>query len=348
MITHLPNRAAWLRNNSGFGLMFHYIDKPASSNAPSATTPAEWNRRVDSFDVPRFARRVRETGASWIIFTLGQNTGHYCSPNAAYDEITGLTGNASRLSRRDLVAEIATALAPGIKLIAYLPSHAPANHPEAIRALRCTPPWDASKWGLNCQDRQDRQKKCWPDSETADERLTEMQRNWEAVTAHWGERWGEAVAGWWIDGCYFAARMYPKNEHAGDGADGFAPFARALRAGNPGRILAFNSGTASPFERLAADQDYTAGEFSNRLPVDDKWTRLDATTDGMQTHLLGFLGNYWGAGEPRFPQNLVTGYTRYLTQRGVALTWDIPVAPDGDIPAAFLRQIETATARVQG
>ncbi|EIQ01580.1 hypothetical protein OpiT1DRAFT_00152 [Opitutaceae bacterium TAV1] len=333
MNTPVRNRAAWLRNNSGFGLMFHYIDKPASSNVISTTSSVEWNRRVDSFGVGRFARRVRETGASWILFTLGQNTGHYCSPNAAYDEITGLRGNASRLSRRDLVAEIADALAPdGIKLIAYLPSHAPANHPEAVRALRCMPPWDAGKWGL---------KRFWPDSKIADERLTGMQRNWETVTAHWGERWGDAVAGWWIDGCYFADRMYR-------GADepNFSSFARALRAGNPDRILAFNSGTATPFERLAVDQDYTAGEFSNRLPADDKWTPLFSTTDGMQTHLLGFLGNHWGAGEPRFPDAFVTGYTRYLTQRGVALTWDIPIAPDGDIPSAFLRQIETITSHV--
>lgn len=313
--------------------MFHYIDKPASSNVSSSTTPDEWNRRIDSFDVALFARRVRESGAGYVIFTLGQNTGHYCSPNPVYDSIvTPHASGASRLSRRDLVMEIADALAPEVKLIAYLPSHAPANHSEAVHALRCMPPWDAGAWGL---------KKCWTDSEAADERLSAMQRHWEAVIGYWGGLWGNKVAGWWIDGCYFAQRMY-------GGTDGpnFFSFAHALRQGNPERILAFNSGTAYPFVRLTPEQDYTAGEFSNRLPVDDKWTPLAATTDGMQTHLLGFLGNYWGAGEPRFPNALAGGYTRYLTQRGVALTWDVPITVQGDIPAVFLRQLESIAQSV--
>lgn len=303
--------------------MFHYIDKPASSNTASSTTAEEWNRRINGFDVAGFARQVKASKAGHVIFTLGQNTGHYCSPNSVYDEIVG--DSPSLLSRRDLIAEIAEALSPDVPLIAYLPSHPPANNASAVRALGCLPPWDASAWGL---------QKTWADDESADERLVVMQRNWQAVIAHWGERWGKSVAGWWIDGCYFSERLYRSVEEPN-----FSSFARALRAGNPDRLLAFNAGTGTPFARLAPEQDYTAGEFANRLPVPDKWTSIGASVEGMQTHLLGFLGNYWGAGEPRFPDLLMASYTNYLTARGAVLTWDVPIMENGVIAEAFIHQL---------
>ncbi|AHF94332.1 hypothetical protein OPIT5_12410 [Opitutaceae bacterium TAV5] len=56
------SRAVWLCSARP-GRMFHYLDKPASSKAASATPPGEWNRRVDSLDVPRFVRLVRQSGA---------------------------------------------------------------------------------------------------------------------------------------------------------------------------------------------------------------------------------------------------------------------------------------------
>lgn len=303
--------------------MFHYIDKPASSNIASATTAEEWNRRVDGFNVAEFARQVKASGAGHVIFTLGQNTGHYCSPNSVYDGIVG--ASSSLLSRRDLVAELAEALSPEVPLIAYLPSHPPANNASAGRALGCLPSWDAGAWGL---------QKTWADDESVDERLVVMQRNWEAVIAHWGERWGKNVAGWWIDGCYYSERLYRSAEEPN-----FSSFARALRAGNSDRLLAFNSGTGKPFERLAPEQDYTAGEFASRLPVSDKLTPLGASVEGMQTHLLGFLGDYWGAGEPRFSDALVASYTHYLTERGAVVTWDVPIAENGVIAGTFLRQL---------
>ncbi|MDR1282560.1 MAG: hypothetical protein LBK99_17320 [Opitutaceae bacterium] len=294
----------------------------------------------DTKRVPE-SQRVRESGAGHVIFTLGQNSGHYCAPNEAYDERLregrerGREGGGeeSRLSRRDLVAEIGDALAAsGVKLIAYLPSHAPARHPEAVSALRCTPPWDMSACGI---------RTFWPDSENADERLTGFQRNWEAVVACWGKRWGKRVAGWWIDGCYFADRIYNVNEEPNG-----LTFAAALRTGNPDRILAFNSGTAHPFARVIADQDYTAGEFSSGLPVASQYEPLGpVTADGLRTHLLGHLGPGWGfarGGEqsPRFTDELAQAYTGAVRQSGAALTWDVPILADGGIPEPFLRQFE--------
>ncbi|XHR30595.1 MAG: hypothetical protein ACFUZC_08530 [Chthoniobacteraceae bacterium] len=311
----------WL-GEAGWGLMFHYIDKPASSNVASLTTPEEWNRRVDSFDVPRFVRAVKETRAGYVIFTIGQNTGHFCSPNAVYDGITGI--RPSKLSWRDLIAEVAEALLPEVRLIAYLPSFAPASDAVAVERFRLVPPWDCSASGLPPN----------PDGVAlADEKLSEFQRKWEAVVAEWGARWGKRVAGWWIDGCYFSEKMYGGEEPNGDS------FARALRSGNPDRILAFNTGTATPFKRVTGEQDYTAGEVSNKFPVPNKWEPLSSEIDGMQTHILSYLGDWWGEGEPRFEAIWIKSYTRLVNRVGGAMTWDVPIGADGAIPSVFLDQL---------
>jgi hypothetical protein len=78
--------------------------------------------------------------ASWISSprpernTIGQNSGHYCSPNATYDRIVGIT--PSKCSRRDLIADLAKTLsARNIRLMVYLPSGAPGADPVARQKL---------------------------------------------------------------------------------------------------------------------------------------------------------------------------------------------------------------------
>jgi hypothetical protein len=51
--------------------------------------------------------------------------GYYISPNKAYDQLLGRAPGASRLSSRDLVSDLADALAaqqPPIRLLVYLPA----------------------------------------------------------------------------------------------------------------------------------------------------------------------------------------------------------------------------------
>lgn len=61
--------------------------------------------------------------------------------------------------------------------------------------------------------------------------------------------------------------------------------------------------------------------------------------DGAQFHVLNFLGEMWLHGEPRFPDELVVGYTKYITQHDGVVSWDVPITPDGRIPDAFMRQL---------
>ena len=124
----------WLTGN--YGVMCHYlIDQNNTLDKPEMALE-EWIRQVEAFDAEALAEQVADSGASWLIFTLGQNTGYYCSPNKTYDSIVGR--KPSRLTDRDLMADIACALKKrDVRLIAYLPSHAPAFDRQAVEALQC-------------------------------------------------------------------------------------------------------------------------------------------------------------------------------------------------------------------
>jgi alpha-L-fucosidase len=312
-------------HQGGFGVMTHYLADAASAASAPDLSVEQWNRRVDSFDVPGLVAQLREVGAAWLIFTLGQNSGFYCSPNAAYDRLVG--HDPSRLSRRDLVGELGAALkAEGIRLIAYLPSHAPAHDRQAIEGLACTPRWDAGKWGYH--------KRCYAVQADTDERLTNFQRNWEAVVAEWSQRWGGNVGGWWIDGCYYADRMYRRD----DDDPGFRSFATALKAGNADSLVAFNPGVLANVVCHTPFEDYTAGEC-NVLVTAHRHDRWDRWVTGAQRHILTYLAWWWGDGEPRFPDELPPAYTRHVVKQGGVVTWDVPISARGRLSEAFMRQL---------
>lgn len=347
------NRAdtTWFRE-AKWGVLVHYLAAPPSSMGMANLTADDWNRQIDAFDVEGLAAQLADAQAPYIFLTLGQNTGYFCSPNATYDALVPRA--TSRLSKRDLVADLCAALAPhGIRVLVYLPSHAPAEDRLAAEGLKCTPPWDASAWQL----RPGRYATDTP----SDERLTEFQRNWEAVIREWSERWGGNVHGWWIDGCYHADKMYRHPD-----APNFRSFAEAMKAGNPDSLVAFNPGVKVPVVCHTEYEDYTAGEVADAFPVmmDSHWNHpnkpdqywgmpLQPTVGTAQLHLLTFMGCYWCGGHaPRFPDELAIGYTKHINDCGGVITWDVPIGKEGDrnglLPEAFmpqLRALGTAFAR---
>ncbi|MBM3501631.1 MAG: hypothetical protein FJX74_23505, partial [Armatimonadetes bacterium] len=193
------HRAAWLAEGS-FGLMVHYLISPAG-DTPEAKT-AEFDRIVDGFDLDAFIAQFESTGADWLIFTIGQNTGYYCSPNEWLD--ARLPGHASK---RDLALEIATRLeALGKRFIAYLPSEVYGQQPDVHSAFAWNP---------------------------ADQ--SEFQRRYQAFVRAYALKFGARCDGWWFDGCY---TWEPFHNSLYDWPNWFA----AARAGNPNAIVCFNDG----------------------------------------------------------------------------------------------------------
>jgi hypothetical protein len=323
-------RTDWLQQSS-WGVMTHYLGAPPSSVGGAELTAEMWNRQINAFDVEALADQLASTGAKYLLFTLGQNSGHYCAPNAAYDKIVAVT--PSKCSRRDLVADLAEALGRrGIRLMVYLPSGAPAADVVARKKLG----W---RWG---------RRGGWqlPD-EPVGGRLAEFQRNWEAVIREWSLRWGKDVAGWWIDGCYFPDQMYRFDDEPN-----FASFAAALRAGNPESVVAFNPGVRVPVVSQTGHEDYAAGEVTlKQLPqaaatCPGRWLEHDGAN--VQYHILTFLGESWCKGErPQWPNEKIIDLTRQVVEKGGVVTFDVPIGQSGRIPQPFIEQLRAVGRAVR-
>jgi len=300
----------WFRQ-SRWGVASHYLADTAGCQQATRSNTEDWNRQIDAFDVHGLARQLAEAHVPYYFISLGQNSGFYLSPNRTYDEIVGIV--PSKCSRRDLVADLAGALAPcGIRLLVYLPAGAPSN--DAIAKARLETP--------------------------ADERLTDFQRHWEAIVREWSLRWGAAVSGWWIDGPYNAAAYRHPD------APNYRSLAAALKAGNPGALVTFNNGLRTPVYSMTEFEDFTPGEIERDLTVSPghlpDFSRLAAYSrfiDGAQFHIYTIMGEWWGKGPVRFPDELTIGYTKFINSQGGVVTWDVPLTVGGLIEDSFRPQL---------
>jgi hypothetical protein len=301
--------------------MVHYLaSQPGCGEDGASVSADEWNRRVDRFDADGFAARLDATSAHYLLMTVGQNTGHFCSPNATYDGIAGI--RPSKCSRRDLMADLAAALSRrGISLLAYLGSNAPLSDPVARERFQWKP-------------------LVRPDGSRIGARHPEFQARWEAVIREWAARWGPRVRGWWIDGCYDPDATYRHPD-----PPNFASFAAALRAGNPERILAFNPGPPRlPLRTLDAEEDYIGG---HSMGLGALYASPGSRWVGhAQFHVLEFLGEAWGVGAPRFPDAFIAEYVRYMTGADGVVTLEVPIDADGRIPDPFQRQLAAVGERL--
>lgn len=298
-------RAEWMYQ-AKWGVFTHYL---AGLQDPSVATVEAWNKSVDSFDVEALAEQVASTGAKYYIITLGQNSGFYCSPNAAYDKLVGIS--PSKCSKRDLVADLYAPLHKrGVTLMVYLPSGAPDKDPEAMKAL---------EWKNN------------PQPSDPDPRLKAFQQKWESVIREWSLRWGKKVAGWWFDGCYFADAMYRSPD-----APNFKSLADAARAGNADSAVAFNPGVLTPIITHSEFEDYTAGEINDPATAvcPGRWIGQ------AQSQMLSYLGKWWGGEPARFTTEQAVAYTQAFVEKGGVVTWDVPVSTTGRIPEVFLEQLK--------
>jgi hypothetical protein len=302
--TRAINRSAWMAG-ARFGVMTHYLADWRARTDGVPMSIENWNALVEGFDVEGLAAQLSSVGASYHILTIGQNSGYYDAPNAAYDRIVGI--QPTHLSRRDLIADMAAALAKrSLRLIVYLPAGAPNGDRIAREAL---------EW----------QNGAHPN--------LEFQRKWEQVIREWSLRWGTKVAGWWFDGCYWPNTMYRRAD-----PPNFESFAAAARAGNTSSVVAFNPGVVRRLISITPSEDYTAGEQSDPARIEIRRAE-NGLVDGAQAHVLSYLGTTWGMGEPRFTTQQAIEFTAALRKDGAAVTWDVPVQKNGLIAAPFVEQL---------
>ncbi len=298
------DRAAWMQK-AQWGVMTHYLADWKAREMGERMTIEKWNDLVDRFDVEGLAEQLELVGVGYYLITIGQNSGYYLSPNATYDRFVGI--QPSKCSRRDLVTDLYEALQKrNITLMVYLPSGAPAGDAVAREALQ------------------------W---QNGPHRNRAFQLTWEQVIREWSTRWGPKVAGWWFDGCYWPNTMYRTEE-----APNFASLAAAARAGNPDSIVAFNPGVVPRILSLTPYEDYTAGEINDPNRVEIR-RAVEGKIDGTQVHILSYLGERWGTGSPRFATEQVVKWSQGIRKQGGAITWDVPIQPNGLIGQPFIDQL---------
>ncbi|HKT47255.1 MAG TPA: hypothetical protein VJP87_06995 [Candidatus Acidoferrales bacterium] len=300
-------RADWMQNpRYAWGVMTHYLADWQSQVNKLDMNVDLWNKMIDGWDVDGMAKRLASVGAGHYQLSIGQNSGYYLSPNATYDKTTGIA--PSKCSRRDLVADFYEPLRRrDIKLMVYLPSGAPNGDQAAKTALE------------------------WQDGGYPNK---SFQRKWEAIIREWSQRWGKKVAGWWLDGVVYPDSMYRSPE-----PPNFASLAAAARAGNADACVAFNPGVYNRLFAMSPDEDFTAGEIDDPNLVNVRH-QVNGRVDGSQIHMLCFLGEHWGKGEPRFTTEQAVAATRKVRDWGGAVTLDVPVAMDGTISKPFMNQLE--------
>jgi hypothetical protein len=306
------DRADWMRQ-ARFGVMTHFLHDWIMREQRDQMTPENWGKLVDGFDVEALATQLQSVGAAYYLISIGQNSGYYLSPNATYDRITRIT--PSKLSHRDLVADLAAALSKrGIKLMVYLPSGAPAGDAAARAALK----WQNGPY-----------------------RNAEFQRSWEAIIREWSLRWGDKVVGWWFDGVYWPNHMYRSVE-----PPNFNSFAGAARAGNPRAAVAFNPGVVNRALSVTPHEDYIAGEISDPTLWSTR-RNFDGFIDGAQIHFLSYLGATWGQGTPRFATEQAIEFSRKVAEIGGVVTWDTPAQRNGTFAPEFLSQLKAVGAAIR-
>ena len=82
-----PN-TKWLRD-AKWGLFTHYLVHMPSAPVPENMSAEIWNKKVNSFQVKKFADQLSELKVPYFFITIGQGGGYYCSPNKVYERFFG-------------------------------------------------------------------------------------------------------------------------------------------------------------------------------------------------------------------------------------------------------------------
>ena len=294
----------WFRD-AGYGIMVHYL----SSNIVQDKGSKEWNDAVDSFDTDAFALKASEAGAGYVMFTLGQNSGYYCSPNAAFDSIVG-TQPGDLCSKRDLPMDLIKSLKKyNIPLILYLPSNPPISNKLVSEKFRYTYGKDSATSQYN-------------------------QAILENMIREWSIRYGTDVKGWWFDGLYSwnnikSTRMDMLLKH------NISTHTLAAKAGNKNSIVTYNYG----FGKIQVNTPYCDYSSGEKMTIDEfpssRWVE-----PGVQWFLFTYLGEKWGGHGSQFKTDDLVEKAKQIVQNEGVLCLEVVVTPKGEILPHHLEQIK--------
>jgi F5/8 type C domain-containing protein/alpha-L-fucosidase-like protein len=297
---HNPN-TDWLQQ-AGYGVFVHYLEDLQNNpqQIHSLGRRTSWDQCVREFDADRFAESMAEAGAGYVIFTMHQRTRFLIAPNTTFDRLTGYRPGEA-CATRDLVQDLYRALhAKHIPLMLYWTGDGPREDTKAAPALGWKEPVPV-----------------------------EYVERWASVVKEYGERYGDKVAGWWVDGCY---------SFIGYDDQRLGILATALKAGNPRRIIALNPGVQDRVRAYSRYEDFTTGEQNQFLDQPgSRWV------DGEQWHILSFLGSgqsrigaAWAMPGVRYTKQELVDYIADVNRAGGVVSIDVLLFRDGDLDRSQL------------
>jgi hypothetical protein len=290
-------------HEAGYGVFVHYLEglqnNPESLQSLGRGT--SWDECVAEFDTELFAETMVEVRARYVIFTIMQIQRTLIAPNQTFDQISGYAPGEA-CATRDLIADLAESLNKrGIRLMLYFTGDGPRGDAQAAQAFG---------WGDPVSD--------------------EFVEKWTSVAREYSDRYGERVAGWWVDGCY---------PWIGYNDENLAVFAAALKAGNPASIVAFNRGVDPSVLSYTPHEDYTCGE-QNRF-YDMPVSRF---IEGEQWHILSYLGDWWGGPGSNYTKRELADYVWDVHQRGGVVSIDVALFRDGSLDRSQIEMLKAVGA----
>jgi hypothetical protein len=300
----------WFKD-AGYGIMVHYLKEAIVPEGGSK----EWNDAVNSFNAENFARQAKEAGAGFVMFTLGQNSGYYCSPNASFDKILG-TQPGELCSTRDLPMDLIKELGEyNIPLILYLPSNPPVNNPLVSEKFH------------------------YPLKDSATSQYN--QPILESMIREWSLRYGSGVKGWWFDGLYQwnnirETRMDMSLDY------NISTHTLAAKAGNVNSIVTYNYG----FGKIQVNTPYCDYSSGEKQTIDEfpssRWVE-----DGVQWFLFTYLGEKWGGKGQQFETDVLVEKAEKIVQNEGVLCLEVVTNTEGEILPHHLEQIRQVGKRIR-
>ena len=159
-----------------------------------------------------------------------------------------------------------------------------------------------------------------------------------------GQRYGTQIAGYWFDGWYQTLEAYPEINPR--------DLLPSVRAGNPARLVAFNS-WVYPLE--TPWQDYWAGEVGDIVrPATSRYVASDASI-GLQSHFLLYADAPWVHSLPdaemeplRFSDESLIDFVKKNAEKEAAVTINLGIYQDGSIGDAARRQMAALRQAIRG
>ncbi len=292
---------------AGAGVFVHYLNGLQNNKEElhSLGRETSWDECVREFDTEKFAETMEEVGAGYVIFTIMQVTRHMIAPNATYDRITGYKPGEA-CATRDLVLDLHQSLSKrGIPLMLYYTGDGPRVDERGAKAFG------------------------WREPVTVD-----FVRKWASVVEEYGLRYKDKVVGYWVDGCY---------PFIGYTDETLGILAKALKAGNPKRIIALNRGVDPRVLSYTQHEDYTTGEQNRFFDMPTgRWL------DGEQWHILSYLSPIsWARPGCAYTKAELGDYLFEVHRRGGVVSMDAMVFRDGSMDRSQIELLKAAITEMR-